>query len=148
MFQKIKLFDLISDRLEIVKSDNKRFSILFSNIKTIIFYGKEKGSLIKYLYKETEQNKSMVDDDKPSVFARFKAYRFIKMMPYSIGTRGNKKEAVYIVRKSGFNLLKILIPWLNTLAKSKNYVLHPSEPREFFDQLSVAYEKWKRANIR
>jgi len=69
-------------------------------------------------------------------------------MPYSIGIRGMNKEAVYIVRKSGFNLLKILIPWLHTLSKSKNYVLHPSEPREFFDQLSVAYEKWKRLNVK
>jgi class 3 adenylate cyclase len=148
MFQKIKLFDLMSDRLEIVKGDNKRFSLLFSDIRSIIFYGKKKGSLIKYLYKEADQYKSIARDDRYSILTQLKAFRFIHMMPYSIGIRGMNKEAVYIVRKSGFNLLKILIPWLHTLSKSKNYVLHPSEPREFFDQLSVAYEKWKRSNIK
>ena len=148
MFQKIKLFDLMSDRLEIVKGDNKRFSLLFSDIRSIIFYGKKKGSLIKYLYKEADQYKSMARDDRYSILTQLKAFRFIHMMPYSIGIRGMNKEAVYIVRKSGFNLLKILIPWLHTLSKSKNYVLHPSEPREFFDQLSVAYEKWKRLNVK
>ncbi|MFC1839333.1 adenylate/guanylate cyclase domain-containing protein [Thermodesulfobacteriota bacterium] len=146
--QKIKLFDLMNDRLEIVKGDNKRFSILFSDIKSIIFYGKEKGSLIRYLYKEADQHKSIGADDKSSIFTGLKTFRFTGMMPYSIGIGGSSLGSVYIVRKSGFNLLKILIPWLNTLEKSKNYMLHPSDPKEFFDQLHIAYEKWKRANVK
>jgi hypothetical protein len=69
----------------------------------------------------------------------------IPLAPYPIGVV--KKAEILINRKSGVTLAKIL-PWLHTLEKSQSYIFAPSDPEEFFEQLNVAYEKWKRLNIK
>ena len=128
MFHRIKLFELMSDRLEIVKVNNIKFPILFSDIKSMKFFGREKGSLVKQLSKEADAMKW-------------------QEFPYYVGIEGASGK-ILISRKSGVNRLRYLLPWLNTLEKSRHYSLCPSEPKEFFDQLCVAYEKWRRTNVK
>jgi hypothetical protein len=69
-------------------------------------------------------------------------------IPYEIGFSGRANCMIFITRKSGVGWLKLLLPWLHTLEKSRSYILRPSEPKEFSEQLYVAYEKWKRLNIK
>jgi hypothetical protein len=36
------------------------------------------------------------------------------------------------------------LPWFNLPERAKLLALTPADPHEFFEQLTVAYEKWKR----
>ena len=83
-----------------------------------------------------------------SYFARFKVFRLSLAFNYSIGVGGKSTERVCISRKSGYKWMKYLMPWLHTLEKSRDFILHMQETREFSDQLFVAYEKWKRVNMK
>ena len=149
MFQRIKLFDLMSDRLEFVKEDNERFSIPFSDIESIKIIIPEKrsgflGLSTKSLYKTADQYNAMEDYEQvPNIKINRR-----QELPFAYTIGLGRKGSILIKRKSGYNLLKMLMPWLDTLKKSKYYALCPSEPREFFDQLFIAYEKWKRLNVK
>ncbi|MFC1839338.1 adenylate/guanylate cyclase domain-containing protein [Thermodesulfobacteriota bacterium] len=143
LFRRIRFFDVTDDSMEIVKGKNKRFSIPFSEIESIIHFKKKKGSIHKYLYKMIDRYNVIKDYQEVSSF------RLSKMTfgPYDIGIGSGKKGQIYITRKSGtITWVKFLLPWMHTLEKSKRYSLGTSEPEEFYDQLSVAYEKWKRTN--
>jgi class 3 adenylate cyclase len=146
IFQRIKLFDLVSDKIEVLKGNNKRFSILFSDIKSIGFCSRKKGSLLKYIYREVDQYNAMKEYDEILIFNLWwkELNDFKRPYPIGIGTKGQ----IIISRKSGFGKLRLLLPWLHTLEKCQHYSIQPSEPKEFFEQLLVAYEKWKRANAR
>jgi len=144
MSRRIKLFDLMSDRIEIVKRNDIRFSILFSDIESmsIIYYGK-KGIPSKLLYKTADKYISM---KIPSVTFTKMRLHDLKLGPgYVLGV--GPGEVIKVTRKSGYAWSKILLPWRNTFENSRGYELHVSEPREFFDQLCVAYDKWKRTNV-
>jgi hypothetical protein len=148
----------MSDRIEIVKRNNKRYSIPFSDINSIrILYSetKETNKFLstkssKILYKEVNQNDIMQDYHK---FSEWKSsligMSMFLSIPYQIGVPLRVEDrGIFITRKSGVGLLKLLLPWLQTLEKSRSYFLFPSEPKEFSEQLYVAYEKWKRLNIK
>ena len=161
--QRIRLFDLMSDRLEIVKKNNKKVAIPFSDIELIRFAKTVKPKTLitkilyitKTLYKEVDQNNTMEEYHEISDFQSLKkGMKLLKKasIPYEIGiadrwTR-NIGITITILRKSGIGWLKVLFPWLHTLENSRCYVLQPTEPMEFSEQLSVAYEKWKRTNVR
>jgi class 3 adenylate cyclase len=144
----IKLFELMTDRLEIVKRNNKRFSIPFSDITSIRFVYKTKERSLKYFYKEADPYNTM--EEYKEILGYELMWKDRSRMVYQIGIEKieRKKGVIYISRKSGLNLLGLFLPWLHTLEKSQHYFLSVSEPKEFFDQLFVAYEKWKRANAR
>lgn len=140
-FHRIKLYDLMSDRIDIVKTNNKRISILFSDIKSIKFYFRKRDSLLKWLYKEADQYKAMEDYDE--IFFLKAQYR----LPSSYGVGMSSNERILITRISGFKYLAILLPWLFTLDKYRHISLFPSETKEFFDHLYIAYDKWKKLNV-
>ena len=141
-FRPIKLFDLMSDRLEIVKGDNERFSIPFADIRSMEFYGRGKGFVIpKFLYKKVDEGTPLKDYKEFSTFWPNLTDLLLLAWAYDIGI--GRIRQIHIIRKSGFKWLKHLKPWLHTLQKSQSYILYPSAPKEFFDQLCVAYEKWR-----
>ncbi len=147
VFKRIKLFELMSDRLEIKKPNNEKYIIPFSEIELITIFKKPKGSILNLKYKEVDQYRSMKDYiDVPGYKIWFKN---VSKVYYSIGVESgaNKKRGIiHISRKSGRNWLSLIFPWFYSLERSNHLLLALPDPEEFFDQLSVAYEKWKRAN--
>ncbi|MFC1839219.1 adenylate/guanylate cyclase domain-containing protein [Thermodesulfobacteriota bacterium] len=139
-FQRIKLFDLMMDRLVIIKGNKKEISIPFSDIKTIEYDG---GLLRKNGYRGINPYHSMKDFKRMSILQWFKNKL---RMPYQVGFIAMKGR-IYICRKRGFKLFSILLPWRHSIEKSQAYCLCPSEPKEFFEQLYIAYEKWKRSSV-
>jgi hypothetical protein len=63
--------------------------------------------------------------------------------PYSFGLGGREGE-IRVRLKEGVRLLRVLVPWFNTAVRSMDIGLHPFAAREFFDQMDVAFAKWKR----
>jgi hypothetical protein len=155
MLKGIKLFDLMDDRIEVVKRNNDKILIPFSDIEVIRFIAavKPKSLIAKILnitnvqYKEFNQNSTMKEYQKLTDFQSLK--KNTQYMPYEIGWTDrwtDKGIQIYIFRKSGIGWLKLLLPWKHNLEKSRSYVLRPSDPWEFSEQLYIAYEKWKRSN--
>jgi hypothetical protein len=62
---------------------------------------------------------------------------------YSFGLGGGEGE-IRVRLKEGFRLLRVLVPWFNTAVRSMDIGLHPFAAREFFDQMDVAFAKWRR----
>ena len=153
IFRKIKLIDLMNDRIEITNRKNKRFSILFSDIRLFSLSDSLKFEIGIPRKKAIKSFKYILCDNTDKYDAKVicDADSYMKInfqtlkggVPYLLGS-GTK--VIYIMRKSGFGWLKLLFPWLNTIEKSKSYQLSTSNPEEFFDQLYIAYEKWKRIN--
>jgi hypothetical protein len=143
--RRIKRFDLMNDRLEIIRKDNKRFTILLSDIESIKMTRVKEGKILNQnieRYNTTEEYKDL------------KIFKMIKI------PLGKKKFAqiypsvIYISRKLPkfkFSLLNMILPLYNChyfLERAKVIALQPADPKEFFAQLSFAYEKWKQTNIK
>ena len=64
--------------------------------------------------------------------------------PYSFGF-GSRKGEIHILLKEGFRAMRIVVPWLNSPVKSRDMSLLPFAPKEFYEQMQVAFEQWKRA---
>jgi hypothetical protein len=67
----------------------------------------------------------------------------LKLPPYSFGFSSSRGE-LRIERSSGWDRLRILLPWLHSPSKSQFISLTPSDPKEFYEQFEVAYSKWKK----
>ncbi|MBI3112676.1 MAG: protein kinase [Ignavibacteriales bacterium] len=71
---------------------------------------------------------------------------FFRLPPYSFGFSSRRGE-VRIERSTGWNRLRIVFPWFHSPSKSRFISLTPSDPREFFEQLEIAFAKWKRQKV-
>jgi class 3 adenylate cyclase len=143
-FRRIKLFELMNDRLEIIKTNNEKYSIPFSDIKWVGISISTKDA--KYLFKRVDQDSVMEDYEKISFLKLWDLSLKENKLAYQIGV--GSKGSIFISCKSEGSLLAMIFPWLHTLERSSYYNFFPSEPEEFFDQLSVAYEKWKKLNVK
>ncbi|MFC1840241.1 adenylate/guanylate cyclase domain-containing protein [Thermodesulfobacteriota bacterium] len=148
LLNKIKLFELMSDRLEIIKSNNEKYIISFSEIKLIKIFKRPKRSILKTKYKEIGHQHTMKNY---KLISRFKLWwKDLSKMFYQIGLEyvNDKKGIIHISRKSGRNWLNFIFPWLHSLERSNHLFLSVPEPEEFFDQLFVAFEKWKKSGVK
>jgi hypothetical protein len=146
ILQRIKLFELMGDRIEIVKKNNERFLIPFTDIEEILgsIPKNKKGWAWKIFYRHIDRNSAMKDCEEVSLKELIKKFGMPLTYPVGLDVKGG----VTIKLNSGYNYLKLLLPWLNTIEKSKFICFSPSDPEEFFDQLAVAFEKWKRTNVK
>jgi len=149
VFKRIKLFELMSDRMEIIKTNNKKYIIPFSEIKLIQIFKKSEGSILNLKYKEVDQYHSMKDYTD---IRRYKLWlKNVSKVFYSIGSErfeDKNRGIIHISRKSGRNWLSVFFPWFHSLERSNHLLLSVPEPEEFFEQLYIAYEKWKLTNVK
>ena len=134
---------------QLQKNNNEKYIIPFSEIKLIHIFKKSEGSTLNYKYKEVDQYHSMKD------YIEVPGYKLwlknLSKVFYSIGSErieDKERGIIHISRKSGRNWLSVILPWFHSLERSNNLFLSVSNPEEFFDQLSVAYEKWKRMSAK
>jgi hypothetical protein len=147
----VKIFDLMSDRIEILLGKNKIFAIPFSDIEFIRFVIPQKGLFTKILYKEVDQFNAMNEYKEISFGEYWQLFRNKqKGVGFDIGLPIQKGKLIIGRKAPGISWFYFLLPWKRSLIFERGRYgnLFPSEPEEFFDQLSVAYEKWKRANPR
>jgi class 3 adenylate cyclase len=132
-----RAFELFEDHIEIIFNDGTSRTLDFSDIHIFHFYEDEG--------------------------ARFRWRVFVEEMylPYRLGLRrsqerinpasfgfGSKKGEIHIRRKSGLSFYSkdsALRPWRYNVLGQRDLSLTPSNPDEFYEQLVVAFEKWRMA---
>jgi hypothetical protein len=141
--KKPKIFDLTEDKIRVIFKDASIFVIPFADINRFRFFdpiAKRKRPLVFKIFDALY----LEDDLSVSFFQLLKRNRK-RGNPYPFGF-SSKEGGLYVERVTGVAHLRIVLPWLNVPAKAKLIALTPTNPREFFDQLKIAYEKWKRRN--
>lgn len=141
--KKPKIYDLLDDEIRIVFKDTSVFVIPFSDIRRFRFYDPSVQSKRSLLWKVLDPVYVMDDDKSLTAFQRLKRSLKPKILPYSFGF-SSKEGGVIVERFSGIKSLRIALPWFNLPEKANLLALTPADPLEFFEQLKVAYEKWKR----
>ena len=133
-----KLFEILEDQIRVVFQNRKTISYFFSDFHQFYFYSRQLRKSRSLLNKIIDPLGSNTDYTKMTLMDLMKPRG---MPPYSLGF-GLKSGAIRITRKSGYEIKRLLFPWLNTPSKSKRISLSPSDPEEFFNQLEIAIKKW------
>jgi hypothetical protein len=140
--KKPKIFDLMDDQIRVMFKDGSLFIIPFTDIKRLRFYdpiASKKRPLVLRIF-----DSWYLEDDLSMTFFQLLKRRQKNRFPYSFGF-SSKEGGIYIERIGGVSFhIRRVRPWLNVPAKANLIALTPTNPREFFDQLKIAYEKWKR----
>jgi class 3 adenylate cyclase len=140
--KKPKIFDLMDDQIRVRFKNGSLFVIPFADIKRFRFYDpvvSKKRPLVFRIF-----DFRYLEDDLSVTFFQLLKRKLKRGFPYSFGF-SSKKGGIYVERIGGVSfLLQSVLPWLNVPAKAKLIALTPTNPGEFFDQLKIAYEKWKR----
>jgi len=141
--KKPKIFDLMDDHIRVMFEDGSLFVIPFADMKQFHFYDPVANKKRPFVFKMLDP--WYLEDDLSKPFFQL-LKRKKRGIPYSFGF-SSKEGGITIERIDGISLLlRLARPWLHTPATAKLMVLTPSNPREFCDQLKIAYEKWKRRN--
>ena len=133
-----KLFEILEDQIRVVFQNRKTISYYFSDFQQFYFNSRRLRKSRSLLNKLLDPFGSTADYSKMTLKHLMKQRG---MPPYSFGF-GLKSGEIFITRKSGYEIKRLLFPWLNTPSKSKRISLSPSDPEEFFNQLEVAVKKW------
>lgn len=145
LLSKPKLFDLMDNRISIRFEDAGLFVLPFEDIKRLRFYDPVAKKKRPLLFKVLDS--WYLEDDLALTFFQLLRNKR-KGIPYSFGF-SSKEGAVYVERIGAISFLRrLFLPWLNVRGKAKLIALTPANPKEFFEQLTTAYEKWKRHNPR
>jgi hypothetical protein len=67
--------------------------------------------------------------------------------PYTFGFGSSGNAEIQIRLFSGFQALRIVVPWWNTPLKSRDFSLLPGDTREFYAQFETAFAKWKKQQM-
>ena len=137
-----KMIELLEDHIMIRFKSNKVFNIYFSEIESIRFFDKTQKSKRALKYRLLDPFHRIADYSKFGIAMWFNEV-FLGILPPFFFGFGSKKGEILIQRKKGWNKLRLLMPWLNTSKRSRTLSLTPSDPREYFQQLELAYTKWK-----
>ena len=125
-------------QIRVVLQNRKTISYFFSDFQQFYFNSRRLRKSRSLLNKLLDPFGSTADYSKMTLKHLMKQRG---MPPYSFGF-GLKSGEIFITRKSGYEIKRLLFPWLNTPSKSKRISLSPSDPEEFFNQLEVAVKKW------
>ncbi len=137
-----KLYDLMEDQVRALFRDGTNLSIHFSEIDGLRFFDPGVNKARPFKYKIIDPL-SRIENYENMTFGKWIKEVFNILPPYSFGF-GSKQGEIHIRLKEGFRAMRVVIPWFNTPVRSKDMSLLPFAPKEFFDQLQVALEKWKR----
>ena len=139
--RKPKIFDLLEDQIRVIFQDAVVFVIPFAEISRFRFYDPELARKRPLRFKMFDL--SYLEDDLAVNSFQQIMNKLKRGNPYWFGF-SSKEGGITIERLGGVGLLRVFLPWLNVPSKAKVIALTPANPREFFDQLKIAYEKWKR----
>ena len=140
-----RLYDLREDQVRVHFPDGHRLSILFSEIASIR-YADPGAERERPLLRKLADPFARVPAGTPLTFRRWVDEVFLNPFPpYAFGLGGREGE-IRVRLLEGVRLLRVFLPWMNTPVRSMDIGLHPVAPREFFEQLEVAFAKWRRVH--
>jgi hypothetical protein len=139
-----KLYDLLEDQVRILFQDGSQYTIHFSEIAAVRYFDREMNKNRPLLRKIIDPLSRVAANKKITLISWIKNVVFNIMPAYTFGYNSKKGE-IHIRRKKGFRLLRFIFPWFNSPSKSKDIGLLPSAPKEFFEQLRHAVQRWQKS---
>ena len=139
-----KLYDLMEDQVRILFRDSTNISIHFSEIEALRFFDPRKNATRPFRYKMIDPMSRLSHYGNMTFGRWFKDVLLNVLPPYSFGF-GSKQGEIHIQLNSGSRGLRVLFPWFNTPLRSRDMSLLPFAPKEFYQQLEIAFEKWRQA---
>ena len=137
-----KAFTLFDDRVESILSSGASFAIPFSDVAFFHFFERKRGGM-RSLWSYFKGNWNR--DIYLSMHASLKLIAH-RLNPTSFGF-GAQNGEIHVRKQTGLAFISIktfIRPWKFRLSAQRDLSLTPTEPREFYDQLLTAYEKWRR----
>jgi hypothetical protein len=137
-----KIYDLSEESVQILFRGDKKFVVHFSEIEAILFreYRSKKKRRIRH--RLLDPFSRVQDYSKTSFWKLFRSWS-LRVPGYSFGFSSVSGE-IQIVRKKGLAGWQLAFPFLYRAKFSRVFVLSPSDPKEFHEQLETAYAKWQR----
>ena len=140
---KPKLYDLMEDQVRVLFPDGTNLSIQFIEIDHLRYFDPEENGRRSFFRKLIDPFSRIEDFSSLTFGLWFREVVLNIFPPYSFGFGGGQGE-VHVRLKEGYRGLRMVIPWFNTPVRSKDMSLLPFAPREFFEQMDVAFANWKR----
>jgi class 3 adenylate cyclase len=138
-----KLYDLIEDQVRIIYRDGTTLSIHFSEIDRLSLINNRLKSLRPLRYKIIDPFGRINDYGTMTFKTWLKEVALNILPPYSFGF-GSAQGEILITLLAGFRTMRMVIPSWNTPLKSRDLSISPFDAREFYEQLDVAFKKWRR----
>jgi hypothetical protein len=138
-----KMIELLEDRVTLHFRRGKVHTLHFYEIRSIRFFDYEQKSQRPLKYKLLDPFYRITDYSRFGVSMWFKEVA-LGILPPFFFSAGSKKGEIIVERKKGWERMRLLMPWLNTPKKSRAIILNPSDPKEYYQQFTVAYAKWKK----
>jgi class 3 adenylate cyclase len=137
-----KIYDLSEESIQISFRGNKEFVVHFSEIDAILFreYRPKKKRRIRHRILDPF---SRVQDYSTMTLWKLLRSWSLRVPGYSFGFSSVSGE-IQVVRKKGLAGWQLAFPFLYAARFSRVFVLSPSDPKEFHEQLETAYAKWQR----
>lgn len=148
-----ELYDVLEDRVAVTLPNKSELVIPFADIST--FYLRTalgtNASLTQYLrtlMKRIQGNYAMMLAIALPWRVLFLEARKDRANGVTFGVVG-KEGMIVVIRKGGISVYKRLLkPWLWLQpAKNNDLVFTPTHPREFYEQFSLAFEKWRKRSL-
>ena len=139
---KPKLYDITDDAIRIGFKNGRMMNFPFSELNQILFVDsniKKKRKWWQRFFDPFYMHPEATEI--PFTKAFLKIIR-LHLPVYAFGFE-SRKGVVRIKRKKGWNVLRLLFPWLNLPSKVQYISLAANAPQEFAEQANIAYEKWK-----
>ena len=135
-------YDLLEDSLRVVLANGRSFSISFGEIAETWYYDPVAKASRPLLAKIVDPF-FRVADYKSLSFRIWARKVFLNVLPpYSFGF-GARQGEIIICRKTGVERLRQLLPFLNTAKRSRVLGLSPADPKEFYEQMGTAMQRWR-----
>jgi class 3 adenylate cyclase len=140
------LYDLMEDRIRILFKDNTSISVHFSEIEVIQLWDAKANALRPFKYRLLDPLGRLGATDPLTLRTWFRRVFLNILPPYSFGM-GSGKAEIHVRLISGATILRLFLPWYNTVMHSRVLGLHPSDTKEFYVQCEVALMKWGKQQI-
>jgi class 3 adenylate cyclase len=134
------LYELLEDRIQAIYSTGRTYVIHFSDIMTVSYFRLRIHNTLRRSFRSSFTVLSSALPWKVQLFAG----RDDLAVPVSLGFAA-RNGSIHIRRVAGNRAPKFhFIPWKITPDECKDIEISPSQPREFFNQLRIALERWRQ----
>ena len=138
-----KLYDLMEDQVRVIYRDGTTLAIGFDEIDHLRYRDAKISRSRPWRQKLIDPFHRIANYDTLTFGTWLKEVVLNILPPYSFGL-GVRTGEIIVRLVSGYTVLRIFFPWLNSALRSRDLGLVPFDAREFYTQLEVAFTKWKR----
>ena len=142
-----KLYDLMEDHVRVIYRDGTTLAIDFSEIERLRLWDAKAKSKRSLWHKLIDPFGRLMSYDSITLGGWLKEGALNILPPYSFGFGSSGNAEIQIRLFSGFQALRIVVPWWNTPLKSRDFSLLPGDTREFYAQFETAFAKWKKQQM-